>query len=60
MADLTITDECVGCETCVELCPAVFVMDDAGEKALVKNPSAEDDCVEEAMESCPVQAIVRE
>lgn len=60
MAQLAITDECVGCETCVELCPEVFAMNDAGDKAVVTNPSADAECVDEAMQTCPVEAIVRE
>lgn len=50
-------DECVGCESCVELCPEAFEFDESAEKARVINPNAEDDCVEEAMESCPVDCI---
>jgi ferredoxin len=29
------TDECIGCESCVELCPEVFGFDDEAEKAFV-------------------------
>ncbi len=50
-------EECVGCETCVELCPDVFEMNDDGDKAVVKNPDATDDCVDEAIETCPNEAI---
>lgn len=50
-------EECVGCETCVELCPEVFEMNDDGDKAVVKNPDATDDCVDEAIETCPNEAI---
>ncbi len=53
--------ECIGCETCVELCPEVFALDDAGEKAQVIKPDAVDtDCVEESIESCPVECITIE
>ena len=34
-------DECIGCESCVEICPEVFEMDDDGEKAVVINPDAD-------------------
>lgn len=50
-------DECIGCESCVEICPDVFEMDDDGEKAIVINPDATDDCVDEAIETCPNEAI---
>ncbi|MBU4190737.1 MAG: ferredoxin [Proteobacteria bacterium] len=30
-------DECIGCESCVEICPDVFEMDSDGEKAIVIN-----------------------
>ena len=57
MAIVINEEECVGCETCVELCPAVFEMNDDGDKATVKNPDATDDCVDEAIETCPNEAI---
>ena len=60
MSELVITEECIGCESCVEICPDVFDMDADGEKAMVKDPASTADCVEEAIETCPVQAIVRE
>jgi len=53
-------DECVGCETCVELCPDVFAMMDGEEKAMVKNPESTAPCVDEAIDSCPASAISRE
>lgn len=60
MSDLIITEDCIGCSSCCEVCPDVFVMDDDGERARVLDPQADDACVEEAVEICPVQAIVRE
>jgi len=46
--------ECIGCGSCVSICPEVFEM--KGAKAVVK---AQKDlpCVKEAIESCPVSAI---
>ena len=49
--------ECEGCETCVELCPEVFEFDEDAEVAKVINPESEDECVEEAIDSCPVECI---
>ncbi|WP_027720399.1 ferredoxin [Maridesulfovibrio zosterae] len=51
-------DECIGCETCVELCPEVFALDVDGEKAeVIKEDAVELDCVEESIDSCPVECI---
>jgi ferredoxin len=52
------TEECTGCETCVELCPEVFAFNEDEEKAEVTMPEGgPEDCIEEAMESCPVECI---
>ena len=52
------TDECVGCESCVEICPEVFEFDEAIAKAVVILPEGgPKDCIEEAMEACPVECI---
>ena len=59
MAELKVTEDCIGCESCVEVCD-VFVMDDATGHAKVTDPASTKPCVEEAMDVCPVDAIVRE
>ena len=51
------TDECIGCEACVELCPEVFEFDKEAVKAVVIQPKGGPDCVEEAIETCPVECI---
>ncbi len=58
MATLTIDDElCIGCGTCVEICPEVFALNEA-EKAFVKNQEGCKTCnCEDAINSCPVSAI---
>lgn len=60
MAVVIDEDACIGCETCVELCPDVFEMDSDGEKAVVKNPDSTDECVDEAIDTCPSEAISKE
>ncbi len=59
MTRRVIIDEetCEGCETCVELCPEVFEFDEDSQKARVINPEADDECVQEAIDSCPVECI---
>lgn len=54
-------DECIGCEACVELCPSVFAFDDDEEKALViDGANADEDCIDEAIASCPAECITKE
>ena len=52
------TEDCVGCGSCVEICPEVFILNESLEKAQVINPEG---CpagkIEEAMEICPVHCI---
>jgi len=58
MATLVVDDElCIGCGTCVEICPDVFELGE-NEKAYVKNQEGCKECnCEEAINSCPVSAI---
>jgi ferredoxin len=52
------TEECIGCESCVELCPDVFGFDEKTEKAFVIQPEGGPEaCIEEAIETCPVECI---
>lgn len=60
MAIVIDENECMGCESCVELCPDVFQMNDDGDKAIVTNADSDADCVEEAIDSCPAEAISKE
>lgn len=50
-------DECEGCESCVQLCPEVFSFNEDSQLAEVISPHADDECIEEAMDSCPVGCI---
>lgn len=60
MSEISINDECIGCESCVEICPEVFTMVADTEKAVVTDPASTAECVDEAIDTCPVQAIARE
>ena len=48
---------CIGCGTCEALCPQVFHLSDAGKAELLPNYPQDLSCIQEADESCPVQAI---
>ncbi len=51
-------DECIGCESCVEICPDVFTFNDDTDKAEVIDENlAEEGCVDEAVASCPAECI---
>jgi ferredoxin len=52
------TEECVGCQSCVELCPKVFGFDEETEKAFILNPEGNSqECIDEAIETCPAECI---
>lgn len=54
-------DECIGCQSCVEVCPDVFGFDEDEEKAYVLEDFDENaDCAEEAQASCPADCITIE
>lgn len=52
-------DTCISCETCVEICPEVFCMDDDGKAvAIVADvPLDEKNAVTRSRDECPVSAI---
>ena len=60
MKHVLIEDSCIGCGSCVEICPEVFELD--GEVAVVKSGAdlSLDKKIIEAAEACPVDAIVYE
>jgi len=47
-------EKCIGCGACAAICPDGFELGDDG-KAKVKNPKA--NCIDDAISSCPVEAI---
>lgn len=54
-----VEDSCIACGACESICDAVFTVEDIA----VVNESAvgsNEDCVKEAADACPVNAIVVE
>ncbi len=48
-------DACIGCGSCVAVCPTHFEMDAEGKAEVINQESAP--CVKNAVDGCPVQAI---
>lgn len=52
-------DDCIGCGVCSQICPQVFDLDEDAGKVHVSNVNNEE-CVQEAVDSCPVSCIFLE
>ncbi|GFM36411.1 ferredoxin [Desulfovibrio psychrotolerans] len=50
-------NECIACESCVELCPEAFKMSSGDEYAEVIDLHSKAACVTNAIDTCPVQCI---
>lgn len=51
-------EECIGCESCVEICPEVFGFDEDEEMAyLIMEEGGPEDKIQEAIDSCPSECI---
>ena len=50
-------EECIGCESCVQICPEVFEMDPDGKAEVKEGTGAGEPCVQEAMDACPAECI---
>lgn len=51
-------DECIACGLCVELCPDIFAEGD--DKPIIAQPQvepAQEECAQNAVDSCPVSCI---
>jgi ferredoxin len=56
-----VTEDCISCGRCVEICPEVFEMGE--DRALVKVneiPEQYQDATQEAADECPTSAIIVE
>jgi len=52
------SEKCIGCGSCVAVCPDCFELGDDGKAYLIKEESAcNESCAKEAVEICPVDAI---
>jgi len=50
--------KCIGCGLCASLCPSHFQMNSDFRAELIDNDSNQD-CLGEALDNCPVQAITQ-
>lgn len=53
-------DLCTGCGLCEETCPEIFKLnedDDIAEVTKTDYDDNDEECIEEAIESCPTEAI---
>ena len=56
-----IEDTCTSCELCVDTCPEVFRMGTEIAEVIVDEvPPELEDAVQEAVDDCPVEAIIVE
>lgn len=53
-------ERCTGCGICVDICPGVFELGESGSAFVKDSGRADADCVKEAVESCPSEAIILE
>lgn len=53
-------DQCILCEICIEVCPEVFAMNDAGYIEILDLETYPDGPVLEAVKNCPADCITCE
>ena len=52
--------ECIDCDACIEVCPAVFRRNDAGYIEVIELPEYLEEELEEAIKNCPADCITWE
>ncbi len=50
-------DLCTGCSLCADVAPGTFQLDDDGISRVIDPQGDDQDTIEEAIDSCPVEAI---
>lgn len=50
-------DGCIGCGVCAEVCPDVFRIAGDGLSEIIAQPEGNEEAVQEAADSCPVEVI---
>ena len=53
-------DLCTGCELCIDVAPDTFELDSEGISTVVDPEGDDEDAIQEAIDSCPVEAILWE
>ena len=54
-----VTDECISCGRCVEICPEVFEMgDDIAAAKVGEVPTEHENTARQAADECPTSAII--
>lgn len=50
-------EKCIGCQSCASICPEVFEMGEDGKAQVKKDAQLKAKCVDQAKNSCAVEAI---
>ena len=50
-------DLCTGCELCVDIAPSTFELNDEGISEIIAPEGDDEDAIQEAIDSCPTEAI---
>ncbi len=56
-----VTEDCIACGRCIEICPEVFEMgEDIAQVKVDEVPTESEEAAQEAADECPTSAIVIE
>lgn len=56
-----VTEDCIACDRCIEICPEVFEMgEDIAEVKMEEIPEEYQDATQESADECPTSAIIIE
>lgn len=51
-------EACIGCGSCAAICDNIFMMKDGKAVVVSGKDGASDECIKEAIDICPVDAII--